>query len=493
MEQIPKRLQEILIKGRTDPVLFAHELLGMELHQGQVTYLTETNSRGTRVNVLSCANRWGKSVTIACLQLWYLFYKFGVPTGNREAWMRTEYITSNLAPQSSLTEPVFKTIDQILTSRFPIRENGKLRTNKCQIEWFYLQDRTLNTPPYKQFFAFNTMIEHRSLAGDMGDSFQGRPYGIITYDEAARSNHLAEEISDSIKGRLADWGAPLHLLSTPSQSSPSNLHYYQLYQEGLVGLNNSYTQEGDLSQNTFFTPKQIAAQVLLFEGDPLAAQALAGKFIFGGDTIFEPNSIINAQDKDLDPGIRYEDGHKYVMGIDTAIGSDEMVYTVLDTTEKPFKLVRMMACKGNSKSPQFHLNDLLDLIDSYWHEGNLNIILETWNGESVRFYHDLPDWVKSVTKCYGSWSPAKVHADNRNPMRPRTGDVKKADILIALKKLLSSGELKIPQDQKLVQQLQIYKEKDDKIPTDRVMALALAAYHASELIPQEVAWVPTEW
>jgi len=167
---------------------------------------------------------------------------------------------------------------------------------------------------------------------------------------------------------------------------------------------------------------------------------------------------------------------------------------VLDTTTKPYRQVRQMASRGNSKSPQKHLNDFLDLVESYCNEnrGNIKHLLETWNGESVRFYHDLPYWLQAVTKCYGSWQPEIRQTDNENKPKKKTNDIKKADLLIALNKLLNAKEIKIPKKDPnpplrgnkkgatLVQQLTIYKEDDAKIPTDRVISLALAAWMAVE-------------
>jgi hypothetical protein len=230
----------------------------------------------------------------------------------------------------------------------------------------------------------------------------------------------------------------------------------------------------------------------LFEDDPLKDQILEGKFIFGGDSIFNYQDILEAEDKELNDGVRRVDGNTYVIGIDTAIGSDEMVYTVLDSTQRPFKLVKMVAAKGNSKSPQLHLNDFLDLFDTYRGDANrITVMLETWNGESVRFYHDLPPHVQAVTRCYGSWQPERRITENKNQPKPKNHAVKKADLLLSLKKLLAAKELKIPANNApLTQQLSIYKEKDDNIPTDRVMSLALAAWLASETaFNQEIRWM----
>lgn len=499
----PEQLQELNDKGRTDPLVFIEQLLGMKLHEGQKKYLRvalKAIDNGdeplVRRFVLSSANRWGKSALIACLQLWYLYYKIGVRASSEGDWFDIEYRTANIAPFSSLTEPVFKAMKQIMTSTYPIRDDsGVISTNKCQIEWFFLEDRTLNTPPFKLFFANNSYIEHLSLMGNKGDSLQGKPYGIITYDEAARSDHLQLEIDDAITGRLLDWTAPLHLLSTPAQDSASLLYYNDLYKEGLAGINSTYTQTGSIYENTFFTKEQVAEQERMLEGNPLKNQVLHGEFIFGTTTIFPGVDILDAEDETLNDGERYQGGHSYTIGVDTAIGSDEMVYTVLDTTKKPYRLVREEAVKGSSRSPQMHLNILCDLVDTYRKGNNMQMIVETFNGESARFYEDLPPYIRSFSTAYGTWQPSKQKNDNSNPVSSRTAVIKKADVIVALKKTLAAKELKIPKNNyMLIKQLYIYKEDDKRIPTDRTMALALAVWlaqdHSKILAPvfQTVEW-----
>ena len=203
----------------------------MPLHKGQIKYLRETTARKSKVNILVPSNRWGKSTLTACLQIWYLFYKFGIPPGNRETWFKAEYRTANVAPQATLVEPVFKYIGQIMTSRFSIyTPDGRIVNNKCQLEWFYLKEKTLNSSPFKQFFANNSYIEHRTIGGSAADSLEGKPYGLITYDEGGRSQHLREEVDGTFLARLFDWRGQLHIPSTPDQTSPSILFHYEMYQ-----------------------------------------------------------------------------------------------------------------------------------------------------------------------------------------------------------------------------------------------------------------------
>lgn len=476
-------------KGRKDPVFFIENFLGMQLHEGQKKYLKSAkkaldngDNPLIRRFVLTCANRWGKTALIACLQLWYLFYKFGIQASGSD-WVDIEYRTANIAPLSPLTEPVFMAMKAIMTSSYPIRDGktGEITTNKCQIEALYLKERTINNPPYKMYFANNSYIEHLSLMGGKGDNLQGKPYGLITYDEAPRSNHLQVEMDNSILGRLLDWTAPLHLVGTSDNDSRSLLYFKKLYDEGMVGVNDSLTQTGSIYQNSFMTKKQIDNHVRMLEGNPLRDQMLEGKIILNTQAIFPGKDILAAQDKSLNDGETYQEGHTYTFGIDTAIGNDEMVYHVIDTTVKPYRKVYTEAVKGSARSPQMHMNVLINLVEAYRDGDNLQIALETFNGEAARFYTDLPPYIRQFTYCYGSWQPNALRTDNDNPLKKKTGIVQKADLIIALQKILAAHELKIPDnDYKLTEQLQIYREDDKNIPTDRVMALALAVWLAED-------------
>ena len=138
-----------------------------------------------------------------------------------------------------------------------------------------------------------------------------------------------------------------------------------------------------------------------------------------------------------------------------------------------------------------HLNDLLDLYDAYKDETTtIQLMLETWNGESVRFYHDLPPHIQTITKCYGSWQPEIRRSENKNKPRPKNQTVKKADIILSLRKTLSAREIKIPNNPELVQQLSIYREDDANIPTDRVFSLALATWLAeTSTFQTEIKWL----
>jgi hypothetical protein len=276
--------------------------------------------------------------------------------------------------------------------------------------------------------------------------------------------------------------------------SNSILHHYRLFQKGIQHEPGYYAQEGSISQNKFLlnsNPNYIRDMTTLYRGDPILEQVMNGKFVFAGENLFPTDDVHAAADDFLKPGVGYEEGHFYVIGVDTAIGSDECVYTVLDTTGPSYRVVRQMSAKGSSKSPDLHLADFEALFDHY-RQGisNVKVALETWNGESARFYKDLPIRIKVVTTCWGSWKPEGI---KRAPAGSRL--TKKAEILIALRKLLAKRELKLPNETKLLEQLSIYREDDSNLETDRVISLALACWLATDGKPkistvqfEEVNW-----
>lgn len=505
---IPSNLQKLFWAAYDDEVLFAEEFLGMELHPGQKKWLRNAKKK---INLLNPANRWGKTVIVAIRHIHRNFYKKGVPRGNTAGWQGQTYQTVNLAPLSSQTEQCFTYTKQILTSTFPIPQpDGSVRVNHCLIKWFYDERRTQNTAPFAIYYTNNSSTEFRSTSGDRGDSIAAKPYGYISYDEGGRSHHLKSEMENTLLARLADWRGQLDIPSTPNSDSPSILDHYEMYQWGLDPNNPLYyTQEGDLDDNIFLSREAREEQKLTYANSPKRDQVLHGKFIFSGSMVFSADEILKSKDVTLsikreEP---YKKDHVYMISIDTSIGSDSRVYTVLDYTHLKYDVyakkwfghitqVAKRAVVGNSMSPQLHMFELLDLYDTYNQVNNVKIALETFNGESARFYMDMPRNLQHVTTCYGSWQPpVPPGAPKKKQQAARL--VKKADIIVSLKKALSAFLLRRPaDDDEGSRQLQIYKEDDDKIPNDHTISLALGVYFVTDGKPKNRATGETatvEW
>lgn len=473
IDVLPVELQIAISRGREDIVYFAETLLGLTLHEGQKRFLRNSTKK---VNLLSSGNRWGKSVTIAIKHIHKCFYKIGIQPG--PGWSSMLYRTGNIAPHSKNMMPVYYTIIQILESKFPIpQEDGSLKNNECDISWFLTSYR--ETPPKIEIhYSNNSYTEFASTGEDKGDSIQGRPFGYISYDEGGRSNNLAFELENNVIGRLADWNGQLDIPCTPDAESKSIIHHRRLFLKGKNGDPAYYAQEGSVEENIFLlrnNPTYVQETEARLAGDPSLRQVLYGEFVITGSTIFPNDDIMEASDNSLNNGVRHAPGHSYVIGIDTALGEDECVFTVLDTTELPYQVVRQRAVKGSLLSPQIHVNDLLDLYEHYNQEGKCKLMLETYNGEAKRFYLDLPTAVQRKTTCYGTWQPEGMKQKEKN-----TSATRQMDLIVALRKLLATKGLKIPNDATLIEQLDVYRVPDDNLETDRVFALALAVFAATD-------------
>lgn len=475
---------EAIERGRYDIVFFAEHFLGMSLHEGQKLWLQRATAK---TNILVPANRWGKTTVAAIKHIHYCFYKIGVGTGNPDAHAKASYTTVNLSPHSDTTRPVFEAILEILRSSFVITEriNGVKvnRTNSCLIGWMLDESRVRNTVPLHIQFTNNSDILFRSTGEDQGKSIEGRSYGYISYDEGGQSHHLEFERTRRILPRLGQLNGPLDIISTPEISSPSILEHYELFQlgggDGHDQEDGFYSQEGSIADNHFFlasNPTYIEDMEQQMPGNPVLQQILYGKFVFAGSSLYPAADILAAKDATLTGGEAYKDGHTYVSAVDTSMGKDEMVFTILDVTVKPFRLVRQMSAIGNSKPPEIHVADFESLFRQYYKLNAMRNAVETFNGESANFYNLLSPDIQGLTKCWGSWQPVGMPSKAAMAMKR----IKKAEVLLALRSLLSTGDLKLPNEPTLVKQLSIYREDDTNIPTDRVISLALACWLATD-------------
>jgi len=482
MESLPADLQSIISRGKDDIDLFARELLGITLHPGQIKFLRSQ----AKINVLVPANRYGKTTSLAVKHIHKSFYKVGVPRGNMKAWQGAAYMTCALAPHSQQAEVILQTIEAILTSTFSFTDDeGNPITNNCKIGWFLLSAQ--RTYPMQITYAFNSKTLIRSTGEDKGKSIAAKAFGYIGYDEAGQSLHLEEELESILLPRLADYNGTIDLVGTPDASSPSFVYYQEMFWRGGGDGNPKqpeyYSQEGSAKDNIYLPKAYFDEMVALYGNSPRLQQVLYGKFISVGNKVFDHVSIIKAS-RDMEDYIPYQAGHRYIIAIDTAIGEDELVITVLDWTELPLEVAKIIAGKGNAKSPQFHLQDIMDTFYHYNQGETCSMILETFNGESMRYYYDLPADIKAKTRCFGSGRPIGVVK--------RAGNVdRKEDILLAARKVLDNGEVVFSnKHRKLIQQLANYTQDDQRIKTDWTISFCLACFYATDGQPKSVTLTP---
>lgn len=364
-------------KGKDDPVAYAYDLLGVELHDGQKVWLwmttrtqpdkafelgltisddqrylwktrEEFNALLSRVdflkNILVPSNRWGKTLVTSIKHLWYNYYKIGV-RGGVEAKKKARCGTLNLSPHSNQAQAGYEYILDILFSKFTYTINepdpvtGEMvpvsKVNKCKIENFYVSDnsqkRTIHFRNGSSYVAVPT-------GEDQASSIQGVPRLYISYDECAQSLHLKAELPAKIMSRLIDFGGPLDLVSTPEVDKPSHQYFFHVSKLGLKGDDGWWTLVGRITDNIFLGARERDAIIGAIKStDPVKYRQVAyGEFVTTGKKMFDQICIERLWDEERPRMPEYE--HKYLLWADWGFSDtgDPTVFYVIDYT--PFKL-----------------------------------------------------------------------------------------------------------------------------------------------------------
>ena len=445
---IDPKLQNEVVRGRSDIPFFAERFLGIKLHEGQKTWLKNSTRK---TNVLSPGKRWGKTLVIAVKHIHHNFYKLELNATNVQTALRTEYPTLNVAPHSTLAKQCYDYVNQILESKYPIRNarSNKVTFNDCKLGYFLKQSKNLPYPTI--WFSNGSVFTSRTMGDDMGKSFQGSSYAYISYDEPGASDRLKDEHQLYILPRLTDWRGNLDMISTPDMKSKSVMYFNKLAQKGLDELEEDYyTQEGSAYENTYIDPAELKR--LERSLDPVSVQQIIyGKFVYVAGRTFPFDKVKKMFDEKLafaEPVY----GREYMIGVDLASTVDFTVIVVLDTTTTPYRVVQFERFKGSVMKLELQM-DLIKKI--YYKYSPFDIVVDT-------------------TSMGGKWAEQSLEGIN-----PRSFDFKKknkSEMLIALRSVIEEERIVSPPIQALEEELSWYHEDDRKLRQDCVMALGLAIY-----------------
>jgi hypothetical protein len=358
--------------GKKDPVDFAYNLLGVELHDGQKLWLWMTTKTqleqafelGVRMkkwpdrktfddilsrnpdflrNILVPSNRWGKTLITSVKHLWYLYYKVGV-RGDPEHIATTRCGTLNLSPHSNQCQASYDYILDILFSKFTYvtmepderagfegKDIAVSKVNKCLIGDFYVGD---NKQQRMISFRNGTTFKAIPTGEDQASSLAGMRFLYISYDECAQSLHLKAELPAKIMSRLIDFGGPMDLVSTPEVDKPSHQYFFHIAKLGLKGEDGWFTIIGKLADNIFLGANEIRTMGDAIKmTDPVKyRQVVYGEFVTTGKKMFDAVVIERLWDEDK-PRLPSLD-RKYLIWADWGFSDtgDPTVFYVIDYT-----------------------------------------------------------------------------------------------------------------------------------------------------------------
>ena len=347
-----------LAKGRKDPVFFGEFFLGLHFHPTQKVWLWLTTrtqiekayklakEEGIELNasledllkhpflknILSPANRFGKTVVTSIKHIWYNFYKIGC-TGPPDYIKDIRYVTLNISPHSLQVDAAYRYIVDIFNDKFIFSWKGKKIRNVCKIKSFLIGHKKVRR---EVLFNNNSSIKGVPTGEDQASSLAGTQFFYISYDEAPQSLHLRKELPAKIQSRLIDSGGPLDIIGTPEVDKPSHVYYQRIVKQGLSLKKGFFTLLGKLEDNIFIGEEEKRSTLeAIKQTDPERYRQVAfGEFVSSGAKLL-PNVAIERlwnQEFKLEQGIP---GKKYIIGVDWGFADtgDPTVFYIFDYTE----------------------------------------------------------------------------------------------------------------------------------------------------------------
>jgi hypothetical protein len=474
---------------RYNPVEFFEDRLGIKPHDGQARFLKEAfrfDDRGHLVykyDNLTASNRWGKTVIVAGVHLWFGVFKHGLYKSGTD-WLHHRYGIINLCPLVDLANVTRDMVNDILMNRAKEQINNPDGRGVCDIgPLFEKSDLGFLVNFSKDYKGFRTLSTNVSLeyrtTDDNAKAVQGTPKYLITFDEAGRQKNFLNLVGAHVNPRTLDTGGIIFTATTPDVDTGND--YEEWWEKGNAENefrdDHFYSMNGEISDNPYVTPEMVE-DLLAGTPDYLREQVLQGKFVQGSDAFFSKPSIDRSWRQDIHPFDGRQDKHQYIIGADLAVSKagDKSIFVVWDITKKPFRVVRIISKTRGTPAPVL-INDLKELLEYYNAEWNAPV-----TGTPL---HCSAELVYDSTGMGG-----KMFRDELNTLTPFPrgydfGGVtkKKLEILASLRLILEKGMLEIPGQYLFEkQEFKNYKRADAKLETDTVMAMALAAYLAERTV-----------
>jgi hypothetical protein len=450
-----------------DPVTFANVLLPKKPHPGQVEWL---NNSTEMINVLVPGNRWGKSTVEAMKHIWKCVSQHDKPKGS------SGYETISIAHSADQAEIVFKEARALLSH--PV--------TKPLVAAY-------RTTPFPSIRFFNGSIMHCRSAHDGGKYIDGHAYRYLSIDEAGWIDDLRTLMNGVILLRLAG-GGQVDLIGTPK--GYNDLYFY--FERGRRKVKGYYAQRGSIYDNPHLAKEDLEERDrLLATGDKkLREQALFGEFVDFAGLAFTRDQLDQAIDLDMPQETPWKEGHRYVVAADLGRIQDFTVITVLDITERPWRLVKYV--RLNKVAWEVIYETIRNVINDY-HVREAYIDASGPGGDVVEeelIKREIPVFGIKMSSKAGKTDLINTLQNALDEGRQVVGSYESVDedgrvtVHPSLEEPGGSwGALRLPPIVQLMDELNLYRFDDKKLVQDSVISLALAtkAAYDREAVREPVA------
>ena len=412
-----------------DPVGFQVSYLNQKPHKKQIEVLKSPQKN----KIIVCGRRSGKSQLIAGEII-------------RGAVL-------NLYPRQMVIAPTYKQTLIVFYKITELMEKAKVYQDI---------DKVTMAPRPKITFKTGSYVDFGSA--DNPDSLRGEAYDRLFKDESA---FIKEGANNAIKPLTYDTGAPIWETTTPWGKG----EVWEMWQRGMKGdedygcFHYNYTDNPHLTAEGI---KEIEKDIQEYGEDSMFVQAeIYGNFIEDQDIYFT-RDLIDKCTEEYEIPIHYGRLHSYFLGVDFArMGQDKSVFMILMGYGGGFKIAEMVETKHKLLTDS--IGRIINLDEKY----NFVKILTDETG--------LGSGPTDVLVEKFGYKVEGMHFTTKSKM----------DIYSHLKKMMSQGLIKIPNNKKLIYQLldlryEVMSSGDLKIHhsekghDDYPDALALACWASKE-------------
>ena len=221
---VSPEVREWVVAGRHDIGLFAEKGLGIVPHPAQVEALNAIIAGHAAYNILTWANRAGKSTTLCILHMWADFYRWGIPVpdSDREEslWLKEEYRTLHAAPLNELAGRAWLALGDIINGTSKAQrdpETGKRRPAPLTQLFATTRERSETGADRLLLRCLNGAVtDFRSTEGKAA-RIEGGAWRLITWDEWPSTENpedIRYVLYNRLTARAADYDAPIVLTGT---------------------------------------------------------------------------------------------------------------------------------------------------------------------------------------------------------------------------------------------------------------------------------------
>lgn len=301
------------------------------------------------------------------------------------------------------------------------------------------------------------------------DSGRGRRYKRVIIDEAAKAAKFGHAWGQTIRPTLADFKGDAWFLSTPKGRDA----FWQLFQRGQDLLQPDWMSwQMPTRANPFIDPREIADAKRDSTEREFKQEWLA-EFIEDGGAVFRYlDKAKGAIQQD-----RAHPNHTYVIGCDWAQTEDFSVFTVIDCTTREVVFLD----RDNRVDYLFQINRLRAICERF----QPDIVVSERTGNLA-----LADFLRRATYREVRTDQRANQQTERTVSLPihdfNTTNESKAEIVQALALAFERQEIKIPDDSRLIGELEAFTS--ERLPSGRIRYAAPEGLHDDMVMSLCMAW-----